>query len=88
MHKATIGYCYKCGAHLYTLTNGGDYESEKAVWEYVEWDCEHAIEGCEFEDPVKLAPQIQDVIDNFKEVVWHPLRSHKPSAPKFKRGIV
>ena len=83
--KSVIDYCENCGA-AYVV------ESDSETWETTgEWSqiCpygEHVRE--QFPDPPKLAAPVQEVIDNFKEVVWQPLKTHKPKAPEFKRGIV
>jgi hypothetical protein len=36
---------------------------------------------------VTLKPEIQEVIDNFKKVVWEPVGTYRPQPQGFKRGF-
>ena len=84
--KNIIDYCENCGA-AYIV------ESDSETWETRTWwsqDCpygEHEREQFpSYKTPI-LAPPVQQVIDDFKAVTWQNLKNHRPTPPKFKRGV-
>ena len=83
--KSILDYCEECAA-AYVVESDSETWETRGEWQGGNPNCEHVRE--QFPDPPKLAAPVQEVIDNFKEVVWQPLKSHKPKSPGFKRGIV
>lgn len=91
-HRYKIASC-ECGAELCCQTNGADYEGP-SYWVGGDYECQHVVEGCEFED-IRYPEEVR--ADHINRQLYHKFPELRPNdlsldavcrAAGFIRGIL